>query len=111
MARWPSSVVKATFEASGTVANIDSPANVSPERDSVETADQLTVTPSFDAVRVPELVQPEIALAKLGGDPGAVLVGARHGRTCVDDLGKGAVCSHMELLLSDQLAQGPRDMR
>ena len=54
----------ATFDASVTRWNIDSPANSPPIAQPVEPTDQLVVAPHLDTVRPAELVQPRVRVAR-----------------------------------------------
>ena len=63
------SPTSATFEASRTRWNIDSPANSPPIADAVQPADQLAVAPRLDRVRPAEPVQLAVRRRDVAGDP------------------------------------------
>src|SRR5580693_4497040 len=49
------------------------------EADPVQSADQFVMVPDFNAVGMPELVQPDIEVANPRVDPGVVAAGLRRG--------------------------------
>ena len=77
------SPISATFEASRSRWNIDSPANTPPMLDAVQPARQPAVAPRLDRVHPAQLVQRDVGIADLAGDPAVrpLAVAAR-----VDDL-------------------------
>ena len=63
------SATSATFEASRSRWNIDSPANRPADRHAVQAADQPAVAPGLDRVRPAQLVQPPVGRADVVVDP------------------------------------------
>ena len=61
----------ATFEASVSRVNMDSPKNARPSRYAIESADQAPVVPGLERMREPAAVQEHVGRVHVAGDPGA----------------------------------------
>ena len=93
------SPTSATFEASRSRWNIDSPGEQPADRHAVQPAGQPAVAPRLDRVRPAELVQPEVRRADVVVDPAVrpARVGAR-----VDHLLEGGVDPDLEVAGSER---------